>query len=646
MRLYIAEKPSLGRAIADVLPRPHKKAEGCIYVGNGDCVSWCVGHLLEQAEPDAYDPAYKKWLAEHLPIIPQQWHLRPKTSTKKQLAVLRKLVKTADELVHAGDPDREGQLLVDQLIEFLGIRGPAKNGIQRCLINDLNPPAVKQALNTLRSNKEFVPLSVSALARTRADWLYGINMTRALTLQGRKAGYDGVLSVGRVQTPVLGLVVHRDREIESFQSKPFYQVIAHIETPVHKTFFAKWLPSEACAPYQDEEGRVLSLGLAKKVVNSITGQAAFVTSMARRHKKQAPPLPYNLSALQIEAAKQYGLSAQQVLDGCQALYEQHQLLTYPRSDCRHLPKQHFTQAESVLAAIASNRHRLESAVNQADSRRQSKAWNDNKVDAHHAIIPTAKTANIEGLTQTQQRLYDLVARQYLAQFYPHHEFQDSEMHLDIAGGHFVAKSRQSIVAGWKALFAKASQSTQPDQDQHTDSTLNATLPNVKKGDKLWCHKGELLEKQTSAPKPFNDASILAAMTGIGRYVGDKALRAILKETDGLGTEATRAGIIELLLKRGFLVRKGKQIRASDTGKALIDSLPPMATQADMTARWEMELNAISKREASYRDFMQPLESLLRTLITQSQSEPMQALKGLKAQTKPTKKKRSIRKARK
>ncbi len=207
MRLYIAEKPSLGRAIADVLPKPHKKAEGCIYVGNGDCVSWCVGHLLEQAEPDAYDPAFKKWQFEHLPIIPAQWLLKPKPATKKQLLVLKKLVKEADELVHAGDPDREGQLLVDQVFEYLKVGARKRDNIQRCLINDLNASAVKRALAQLRSNKEFVPLSASALARSRADWLYGINMTRAYTIQGGRVGFKGVLSVGRVQTPLLGLVV-------------------------------------------------------------------------------------------------------------------------------------------------------------------------------------------------------------------------------------------------------------------------------------------------------------------------------------------------------------------------------------------------------------------------------------------------------
>jgi len=323
MKLYIAEKPSLGRAIAEALPKPHRKGDGCIYVGNGDCVSWCVGHLLEQAEPDAYDPQFKQWRLEHLPIVPETWQLKPKANSRKQLAVLRKLVKDADELVHAGDPDREGQLLVDQVIDYLKVRGPKRDSIQRCLINDLNTAAVTRALGQQRDNKEFIPLSTSALARSRADWLYGINMTRAYTLMGRKVGYPGVLSVGRVQTPVLGLVVRRDEEIERFVTKSFYQLIAHVVTEQGEHFKARWQPSEACLPWQDDEGRVLSKALAENVQSRIHQQPASVTASSRKLKKQPPPLPYSLSSLQIDAARRFSLSAKQVLAPCQSIYERH-----------------------------------------------------------------------------------------------------------------------------------------------------------------------------------------------------------------------------------------------------------------------------------------------------------------------------------
>ncbi|EEZ2061328.1 DNA topoisomerase III, partial [Escherichia coli] len=271
MRLFIAEKPSLARAIADVLPKPHRKGDGFIECGNGQVVTWCIGHLLEQAQPDAYDSRYARWNLADLPIVPEKWQLQPRPSVTKQLNVIKRFLHEASEIVHAGDPDREGQLLVDEVLDYLQLAPEKRQQVQRCLINDLNPQAVERAIDRLRSNSEFVPLCVSALARARADWLYGINMTRAYTILGRNAGYQGVLSVGRVQTPVLGLVVRRDEEIENFVAKDFFEVKAHIVTPADERFTAIWQPSEACEPYQDEEGRLLHRPLAEHVVNRISG---------------------------------------------------------------------------------------------------------------------------------------------------------------------------------------------------------------------------------------------------------------------------------------------------------------------------------------------------------------------------------------
>ena len=650
MKLYIAEKPSLGRAIAEVLPKPHRKGDGFITVGNGDCVSWCVGHLLEQAEPDAYDAKFKKWQLEHLPIVPEKWQLKPKPTSSKQLAVLKRLVKEADELVHAGDPDREGQLLVDQVINYLGVNGAKRNTIQRCLINDLNPIAVTRALDQLRDNREFIPLSTSALARSRADWLYGINMTRAFTLQGRKVGYQGVLSVGRVQTPLLGLVVNRDAEIENFVSKPFFQVIANLLTKDGGRFKARWQPSEECLPWQDEEGRVLSRSLVENVAARITNQPAIVTSSKVKKRLQAPPLPYNLSSLQIDAAKRFGMSAKAVLDTCQSLYERHKLLTYPRSDSRFLPVEHLKESSAVLAAIKNNSAALANAVSDADTSLVSKAWNDKKVQAHHAIIPTARKMDTSKLNQAERNVYALAARQYLIQFYPHHETQESQIELIIAGGIFIAKASESLKPGWKQLFPtknekqnkKKNEDKGANKTSQQDAALNSLLPVMKKGDICSSEAAEILSKETSPPKPFDDASLLAAMTGIARYVKDPEIRQVLKETDGLGTEATRASIIELLFTRAFLQRQGKTIRSTPAGKGLINSLPAMATTPDMTAQWETLLSAISRKEASYQAFMMPLETALRDLIIQSQMKLPTGLKDVQS-TKPAFKKSAKKK---
>ncbi|WP_165398950.1 DNA topoisomerase III [Shewanella maritima] len=638
MRLYIAEKPSLGRAIADVLPKPLKKAEGFITAANGDCVSWCIGHLLEQAEPDAYDDKYKSWRIEDLPIVPEKWQLKPKPKTRSQLTVLRKLVKQANELVNAGDPDREGQLLVDEVISHLGVKGDKLAKVQRLLVSDLNPSAVKRALGQLRSNREFVPLSTSALARSRADWLYGMNMTRAYTIQGKKVGYQGVLSVGRVQTPVLGLIVRRDEEITNFQPKPFYEVLAHLSdvNESEPSFSAKWQPSKACEPYMDEDGRVLAKGLAHNVAGRITGQQAKITKLECKTKKQNPPLLYSLSSLQIDAAKRFGLSAKAVLDTCQSLYEKHKLITYPRSDSRHLPKEQLALAPAVTQAICANAPQLTQGIDSPDLSLVSKAWNDSKVDAHHAIVPTEKKANLASLTRDEANLYQHIARQYLAQFYPAYVYDETQVEIAIQGGRFTTKAKVDKSLGWKQLFPASSSAVKngtKDDAASGDGEELAKLPKLTRGQVLFCHQGEVVEKVTQPPKHFTDATLLSAMTGISRYVSDAEIKKTLKETDGLGTEATRAGIIELLFKRGFVVRSGKAIIATEVGKGLVHSLPESATLPDMTALWEQSLDAISQKQLRYDSFMQPLVNQVSHLVSQAAAHIPTALQGVKAPAK-------------
>lgn len=618
MRLFIAEKPSLARAIADVLPKPHRRGDGYISCGSGDTVTWCIGHLLEQAEPDAYDTRYARWNLADLPIVPEKWQLKPKPSVAKQLNVIKRLLVDAQQVIHAGDPDREGQLLVDEVLDYLELAPEKRQTVQRCLINDLNPQAVERAVSRLRDNREFIPLCVSALARSRADWLYGINMTRAYTILGRNAGYNGVLSVGRVQTPVLGLVVRRDEEIENFVSKDFYEVKAHIVTPAEERFTAMWIPSESCEPHQDEEGRLLNKALAEHVIKRIEGQPALVTGYNDKRESETAPLPFSLSALQIEAAKRFNLSAQQVLDLCQRLYETHKLITYPRSDSRYLPEEHFAGRHAVMNAIASHVPDLQQ-VAAVDPDRRNRCWDDKKVDAHHAIIPTARAGNIN-LSDDERKIYTLVARQYLMQFCPDAMYRKCVIDLDIANGKFVAKARFLAEAGWRALLGAK---------ERDDEDEGSPLPVVAKGDELLCEKGELMERQTQPPRPFTDATLLSAMTGIARFVQDKELKKILRATDGLGTEATRAGIIELLFRRTFLYKKGRYIHSSEAGRALIHCLPEIAARPDMTADWEATLTQISEKNRRYQDFMQPLVGTLHQLIDQARSNRNpQAFRGL------------------
>jgi len=615
LKLYIAEKPSLGRAIAAALPTPHKNCKTHIELGNGDVVSWCIGHILAQADPEDYDVELKKWRMETLPIIPEQWQLKPISRTRSQLTVLRKLVKQADELIHAGDPDREGQLLVDEVIDYLKVSKTKKSKTKRLLISDLNLPAVKRALTSLKPNSDFMPLSISALARSRADWLYGINLTRAYTLQGQKNGYNSVLSVGRVQTPLLGLVVRREQEIANFVSKPFYEVLAHISLNKNErvSFTAKWQPSDSCLPYCDEEGRVLVKALANNVVNRITNQPAVVDNVKTEQKQQNAPLPFNLSQLQISAAKQFSMNAKLVLDVCQALYERHKLITYPRSDCRYLPKEQLKQSSGIIDMLSSTDLPCAPQAKNADKTITSYAWNDKKITAHHAIIPTEKSPQNINLNTFEKNIYLLIVRQYLVQFYPAHIFGQTKVTLTIAGGIFTRTSKVILQQGWKVLFPPSNKE-KPSKNKQDDETNSQTLPPLIKGQVLHCPQGELVEKHTSPPQSFTDATLLAAMTGISRYVTDANIKKVLKETDGLGTDATRAGIIDLLFKRSFLQRKGKAITATDIGITLINALPEMATLPDMTAQWEATLTAISEKKSSYVSFIQPLANTVTDMV--------------------------------
>ncbi|GAA0783958.1 MULTISPECIES: DNA topoisomerase III [Pseudomonadati] len=628
MRLFIAEKPSLGRALVDVLPKPHQKSDGFIKAANGDVVTWCIGHLLEQAEPEAYNPDYKKWAVEHLPIVPTEWKLVVKANTKKQFTVVKKLIKQADVLVNMGDPDRVGQILIDEVINHCGVSKSQKAQVLRCLISDLNPAAVTKSLNNLRKNTDFIPLATSALARARADWLYGINMTRLCTLQGRQSGYNGVLSIGRVQTPVLGLVVHRDLEIANFVSKPFYEVVCRFKTRNGEFYQAKWRPSKACEPYMDEDNRVLSKALALNVISRVAGQEGKIVKVSQDIKATPAPLPYSLSALQIDAAKRFGMSAQTVLDTCQQLYERHKLVTYPRSDCRYLPKEHLNDVPQVIAAIRHSCSALNDAANNANASLISKAWNDSKVSAHHAIIPTSKSTDMSRLSAAENNIYELVARQYLIQFYPPFEYVDKQIDTEVSGGLFIAKQKEVVSLGWKSLFP-----SKPNTKAEDDFSATS-LPNVEKGDDVDCLQAELKEKQTTPPKYFTDATLLAAMTGIARYVTDASIKKVLRDTDGLGTEATRAGIIELLFKRQFLTRKGKDIRATDVGTQLICALPERMTIPDMTAHWESQLEAISQKEIKYTHFMDPITQSINELINEVKAVTFGGLKGKGTPYKP------------
>ncbi|MCI0508481.1 DNA topoisomerase-3 [Chromohalobacter marismortui] len=600
MRLIVAEKPSLARAIADALPAKTQRQDGYLECEE-TCISWCVGHLLEQAPPDAYDARYQQWRLDDLPIVPQQWQLIPRAKARAQLAVIRKLLKRADSVVHAGDPDREGQLLVQRVIERLGWRGP----MSRLLISDLNRPAVQRALRHMEDNARYQSLFEAAETRSRADWLYGINLSRAWTLTGRHAGYSDVLSVGRVQTPVLGLIVRRDLEIERFVPRPFYTLWADLGVE-HGMLRAWWQPQ---APHPlDDQGRLLTREPAEALAARLPGAEGHLSALQSKKKSQTAPLPYSLSALQVDAARRYKLSAKRVLDICQALYERHQLITYPRSDCRYLPEGHFAAAKKLLSAACATDETLAEWLSGADFSRRSRAWNDKQVGAHHALAPTGRPFDAARLSHDEANVFRLIARNVLAQFYPPLETRDVKAEFSILGECFRAQGREILVPGWKPLFTTRDEAP--------------ALPALREGEAGKVRECAVEDRQTRPPEPFSDASLIKAMMNIARYVDDEAVRRTLRDTDGLGTEATRAGILETLITRGYVIRQQGALRATRPGRALVQALPDTATRPERTALWEQRLAEIAEGNADATAFLDTLVGDVRQLLSQADAERM------------------------
>jgi DNA topoisomerase III len=616
-RLFIAEKPSLARAITEVLPAPHQRRDGYYECGDTDLVAWCAGHILELAAPDAYDAEYKQWRLEHLPIVPGEWKLTP--TAPDLLKTIKSLLPRASVVVNAGDPDREGQLLVDEVLAYLGYRGP----VDRILVNDLNPTAVRKALAGIQPNAKFRPLYEAALGRQRADWLYGLNMTRLYTGLGRAAGYQGVLSVGRVQTPLLGLIVRRDLEIERFVPKPYYKVFADVAGGSHP-FTALWQPASTAENTFDSDGRLLSADVAAQIVRKTSGQQRTVTKAACEQKVETAPLPYSLAELQVDAGRRLGRSPKQILEICQALYETHRLTTYPRSDCSYLPEEHLVQAPDVHRAITLVDPSLAGVAGEADLSLRSRAWTDAKVTAHHAVIPTPRATITKPLSDDERIVYNLIARRYLAQFFPPFEYQQLEAEIMVAGERFVAKGRQPLAFGWRRAIETAPESESDSSkgegaDTDGDSDRDAVLPPLHPGQELRAAKTRKIEKQTKPPRRFTASSLVQAMTGIARYVSSAQIKQLLRETDGIGTPATQASIIQTLFDRGYVEEGKRQVVSTATGRALIRALPDVATQPDLTALWEAMLRRIQDGHASLSGFLEAVRIQLGELVERAKN---------------------------
>ncbi|MEO5347672.1 MAG: DNA topoisomerase 3 [Magnetococcus sp. YQC-9] len=600
MILYLCEKPSQGLDIGRVLGATSRR-EGYVE-GPGICVTWCIGHLLEMTEPDHYRPEWKQWRLETLPMIPNEWKLEPTGQGGKQFKIIAGLLKDANEVVLATDADREGETIGREVLERCRYRGK----ISRLWLSALDDASIRKALSSLMPGQKTEPLYQAGLGRSRADWLVGMNLTRAYTIIGRQGGHDGVLSVGRVQTPTLKLVVDRDRLIENFKPVDYFDVMAR-HGVANGTFDAKWIPSE---PHADDEGRCLDRTVAEVVVQKVQGQVGKVTKSETKRVKEPPPLPLELSTLQQEASRRWSMSAKRTLEVAQSLYEKHKAVTYPRTDCRFLPPEQFNDAPKILQAIADSDPGMTRLVISANPTIRSKAWDDKKITAHHAIIPTAAKVTVELLSREESLVYDLIRRHYLVQFFPAFEFDATVIETLVNSELFRASGRVEQAPGWKQALGR------PIEEKDVDGKEDdQRLPHVQTGEKAEIEKADLMAKQTKPPNRHTEGTLIQAMKSVGKLVEDPRLRKILKDTSGIGTEATRASIIETLIKRELLAKEGKKSLISmPVGRALVDALPHSVADPATTAVWEQTLDDIANGSGSLGEFLEKSRVWLNRLI--------------------------------
>lgn len=617
--LWIAEKDSLiSDAILPALPgKNDEESKGYVRRGNHHFVA-LNGHALEQAMPDHYLPdsvprtskGSKVWRLEDLPIVPTSWHMVEKESKRARLRKVQELLRLCTVVHHVGDPDPEGQLIVDEVLEHFGNRKPVK----RVLINDYNQTKVKQALANIRDNNEamFRGWSLWAKARSRYDWLVGINATRAMTVRGKSLGYGGLLPVGSVQTPVQFIMVEHDRKIEGFVSRPFFKLAARIEHPAG-TFVARWKPKDG----QDgmEDGRLVDPLIAENLVVKVKGQSGSVSDHLVEPKEQPAPLTMGLDELQMDAFSRYGYTGDQTMAAAQKLYETYKVATYPRSDNRYLSEAQHASAPAVMDCIFRLRPDLGDMRELLDSSRKSAAFDDKKMvngkgepTPHHAIVPTIPEIDVDlsAWSQVERDVYDMIVRSYLAQFAPAHEYLSTTIQVDVADETFAAQGRISTAEGWR-LILKPVDSDEDSEGDDTEPEADQQLPTVAIGDRVSVVDCIKSAAKTTPPARFDEKLIRAAMKNVHKYVRDSAIRARLKEGDGIGTTATRSPMIKEMKDRGVIVpiKPGSsKLMTSEQTRALIDALPSDVKEPMQAGVFKLKLDQVATGDLPFEQFMQ------------------------------------------
>jgi DNA topoisomerase-3 len=628
-RLFIAEKPSVARAIAAELGKV-SRSDGYLSCGN-DIITWCFGHMLELASPDEYTSddvprskaGRKRWRVDELPIIPVTWKSHPKEDARKQLKIMGSLLKRTDltEVVHAGDPDREGQFLVDEVLAHFKNRKQTK----RYWVSAQDPVTVRRGLSSLKNNSQYQGWAAAARARARVDWLTGMNLSRAFTLASERSGAGALLTIGRVQTPTLALVVQRDHDIDRFVSVPFYMLEA---TFIHKVgkFCGIWQPGKDQAGL-DSEGRLLDKAIANALVAKVQGEQGVVSVFKQQKRSQPHPLAFSLADITLLGSKIYGLSAELTLKVCQSLYEKHKLTSYPRTDTGYLPESQFADAPAVLASLRAMHSGLQDVIDGADTSIKSRTWNEKKVTAHHGIIPTQHKCSLSALTDTERKLYDLIVRRYIAQFYPEHQFMATTVEVLIKAERFSSYGKRILVEGWRTVLSSG----------HSDK--EQALPVVAIKDVVDCDNVTRRDAKTKPPARFSEGTLIQAMANIHRYIVDPAQKKVLREGDGIGTSATRASIISELKRRVYLEASGKHIISTTLGRSLCSALPEVLKSAVSTAVNERSLKEIETGAPKFDAFLRTHELFIKDQVGSVNRRSITVDGGEKQQPKQKSKKR-------
>ncbi|MBR6299602.1 MAG: DNA topoisomerase III [Clostridia bacterium] len=603
MIVIVAEKPSVGRDIAHVLGCS-QSGEGCIR-GDKYTVTWALGHLVTLCEPDEIDEKYKKWRMDDLPMLPDELPTKIIAKTRKQFTVVKKLIndKDTERVICATDAGREGELI----FYYIYTQAKCQKPVDRLWISSMTDEAIREGFDQLKPDIEYEGLRKSAVCRSEADWLVGMNASRAFTLR-----YNALLSIGRVQTPTLNILVKRRKEIEDFKPVEYYTLTADFGD-----YTGLWFDEKA----EDKTAqRISSKERAEELASKVKGKPARVRSVTSEEKRELPPQLYDLTSLQRDANRMLGFTAEKTLKIAQSLYEKWKLLTYPRTDSRYLPMDMLPKLYQTLKVLPEPYRSMEAGMARKEDGKlyvSKRIFDNAKVSDHHALLPTPKTADLSKLPQDERSLYDLVARRMLAAFYPAYEYDAVRVITDCEGEAFRSTGRAVKQEGWKALYQQQPEE-QPKKGRgkkksDEDEEDIAQLPALQAGEDRTVKKTSVQQCATKPPAPHTDASLLAAMEHAGREIEDEELRESMKGA-GLGTPATRAAIIERLLQVGYAARRGRTINATDKGVRLIDVVPDEIASPEMTGRWEKALDEIAKNQGDTDRFMQGIRRMSAFLV--------------------------------